>query len=144
MRKKRLQRILDRSVMSQYMEAKTRVSVDSELPEEFDVKVMMHQGSVMSPFLLAFVVYVVTELARLRSMFINKISMFINVAFECKGLKVNLWKIKVMVSGGITKDGLSKGIVCTFGVYRLRVKANSILCVQYGMWIHGRCARVKG
>ena len=29
-------------------------------------------------------------------------------AFERKGLKVNLWKNKVMVCSGITKDGLSK------------------------------------
>ena len=27
-------------------------------------------------------------------------------AFESKGLKVNLWETKVMVCGGITKDGM--------------------------------------
>ena len=43
--------------------AKTRVRVDSELSEEFEVKVWMHQGSVMSPFLSALVVDV-TEYAR--------------------------------------------------------------------------------
>ena len=32
-------------------------------------------------------------------------------AFESKGLKVNLWKTKVMVSGGITKDGISQSKV---------------------------------
>ena len=34
-------------------------------------------------------------------------------AFESKGLQVNLylWKTKVMVSGGITKDGISKSKV---------------------------------
>ena len=37
-------------------------------------------------------------------------------AFESKGLKVNLSKTKVMVSCGITKDGLSKskGVVYIF------------------------------
>ena len=25
----------------------------------------------------------------------------------------------------------------------LRVKANSLLCLQYGWWIHGKCAKVK-
>ena len=30
-----------------------------------------------------------------------------NEAFESKGLKVNLWKTMVMVSGRMTKDGLS-------------------------------------
>ena len=38
-----------------------RVRVDSELSEEFDVKVGMHQGSVLSPFLFVVEVDVVTE-----------------------------------------------------------------------------------
>ena len=29
------------------------------------------------------------------------------------------------------------------GVCSLRVKANSVLCLQCGKWIHGRCAAVK-
>ena len=44
--------------------AQTRVREDSELSEEFEVKVRMHQGSVLSLLLLSFVVDVVTELAR--------------------------------------------------------------------------------
>ena len=50
--------------MSLYEGAKTRVRVDSELSEEFEVKVGMHQGSVLSPFLFVVVVDVVTEFAR--------------------------------------------------------------------------------
>ena len=50
--------------MSLYEGAKTRVRVDSELSEVFDVKVGMHQGAVLSPFLFAVVVDVVTEFAR--------------------------------------------------------------------------------
>ena len=64
-------------------------------------------------------------------------------AFENKGLKVNLGKIKVMVCGGITKDGMSKSKVDPCGVCTLRVKANSVLCLQFGKWIHGRCAGMK-
>ena len=51
------------SVMSLFEGAKTMVGVDSELSEEFEVKVGMYQGSVLLPFLLALVV-VVTEFAR--------------------------------------------------------------------------------
>ena len=57
-------------------------------------------------------------------------------------MKVNLWKIKAMVSDGITKDGMSKSKVNPCGVCSLRVKANSALCLQCGKWIHGRCARM--
>ena len=58
MRKKGIPEVLVRSVMSLYEAAKTRVIVDYELSEEFEVKVRMHQGSVLSQM----VVDVVTEL----------------------------------------------------------------------------------
>ena len=64
MRKKGIPEVLIRSVMSLYEGAKTRVRVDSELSEEFEVKVEMHQGSVLSPFPLTVVVDIVTDLAR--------------------------------------------------------------------------------
>ena len=60
-----------------------------------------------------------------------------------KGLKVNLGKTKVMVSGSITKDGMSKSKVDPCGVCNLIAKANSALCAQCSKWIHGRCAWIK-
>ena len=64
-------------------------------------------------------------------------------AFESMVLKVNLGITKVMVSGSITKDDMSKGKVDPCGVCSLSVKANSVLCVQCCRWIHGRCTGVK-
>ena len=61
-RKKGIQEVLVRSVM--YDRAKTEARVDSELSEEFEVNVGMHQGSVLSPYLLAVVIDVITELDR--------------------------------------------------------------------------------
>ena len=52
MRKKGIPEVLARSVMSLYEGEKTRVKENSELSEEFEVKVGMHQGSVSSPFIL--------------------------------------------------------------------------------------------
>ena len=49
--------------MSLYEGAKTRVRVSSEFSDEFEFKVGMYQGSVLSPFLFAVVVDVVTEFA---------------------------------------------------------------------------------
>ena len=111
--------------MSLYEGAKTRVRMDSELSEVFQSKVRMHQGSVLSPFLFAVVVEVVTELASegvlnellyvdalvLMSVIIEGLkNKFLKwkKAFESKCLKVNLWKTKVMVRNGIIKNGLSK------------------------------------
>ena len=46
--------------------------------------------------------------------------------FENKDLKVNLGNTKVMVCGGITKDGLSKSNADPCEVCSLRVKASSV------------------
>ena len=45
-------------------------------------------------------------------------------------MKVNLGKTLVVVSGGITMDGMSKSKVDPCGVCSLRVKANSVVCMQ--------------
>ena len=64
MRKKGLSEAMGRAVMSLYDGAKTRVRVGSAYSEEFEVKVGVHQGSVLSPLLLAILVDVITENAR--------------------------------------------------------------------------------
>ena len=63
-RTKEIPKVLVRSVMGMYEGAKTRIRVDSELSEQFYVNVVMCQGSVLSPFIFAVVVDVVTEFAR--------------------------------------------------------------------------------
>ena len=50
--------------MTLYEGAKTKFRVDSTLSDEFEVEIGMHQGSVLSYFLFAVVVDVVTEFAR--------------------------------------------------------------------------------
>ena len=116
MRKKGLSEVIVRAVMSLYDGAKTRVRVGSAYSEEFEVKVGVHQGSVLSPLLFAIVVDVITENARrgvvnellyaddlviksedmedLKERFWNW-----KDALESKGLKVNTRKTKLMVSG---------------------------------------------
>ncbi|XP_006819864.1 uncharacterized protein LOC102808533, partial [Saccoglossus kowalevskii] len=124
----------------------------------FEVKVGVHQDSVLSPLIFAVVIDVVTESAReglmremlyaddlvlmddtmegLREKFVKW-----KKAFESKGLKVNLGKTKVMVSGTEEKALVSKVDPC--GMCGKRVKVNSVRCVKCGKWIHGRCAKIK-
>ena len=63
MRKKGLSVVMVRAAMSLYDGAKTRVRVGSAFSEEFEVKVGVHQGSVL-PLLLFAVVLDITENAR--------------------------------------------------------------------------------
>ena len=101
--------------MSLYERAKAGVRVDSEMSDEFEVKVGMCWGSVLSPFLLTFVVDVAIELASvgvvgdllyagdlvLMSETINCLrnkNKKCNEALESNGLKVYLGKTKLTVS----------------------------------------------
>ena len=91
---------------------------------------------VLSELLYADVLVVITEtIEGLRRKFLKW------KAFERKGLEVNLGISKMIVNGGITKDGLSKSKFDQCGVCSLRV--NSVFCVQCGKWIRGRRAGVK-
>ena len=146
LRKKGIPQDLVRSVMSLYEGAKTWVRVDSELTEQFKVKLGMHQGSVQSPFLLAVVIDAFTNFARkgalsellctgdlvllsetIEGLLSPTIVLKLKEALQGRGLNVNLGKTKVMVCGSITKDGMSKSKADPCEVCSLRVKANSAL-----------------
>ena len=114
------------------------------MSEDIEFKVVMHQGSVLSLFLFAEVVDVVTEFpiegALSELLYADDLILMCGTidgnrnkfikwkeAFESKGLKVNLGKTMIMVSGGITKDGMSKSNVDPCGVCSLKVKTNLVL-----------------
>ena len=64
MRKRGIPGVMMRTVMSLYEGAKTRVRVGLELSVEFEVKVGVHLGSVLSPLVFSIVVDLVTENVR--------------------------------------------------------------------------------
>ena len=49
----------------------------------------------------------------------------------------------MLVSSGLTKNGLFEIIVDQCGVCCLRLKVNSVFCVQCVIWVLGRCTGVK-
>ena len=115
-RKKGLAEVLVQAVMSLYECSRTKVRVGSGTLKEFGVRVDVHKVSVLSPLIFAIVVDVVTE--RAREGLLNEI-LYANdlvlmseslkylrgrfqtwrSALEDKGLKVNVGKTKMMVSG---------------------------------------------
>ena len=158
MRKRGIPEIMVRAVMSLYTGAKTRVRVGSGLSEEFWVKVGVHQGSVLSPLVFAIVLDVVTESAReglLNEMLYADDLVLMSEslaglrekfwkwkeALESKGLKVNLGKTKMMVSG--TGGEILESKIDPCGMCGKRVKANSLQCEKCRKWIHGRCAKIR-
>ena len=64
-------------------------------------------------------------------------------AFESKGLRVSCEKTNVMGSGCIAKDRVSNCTHCTYGIYGLRVKVSSVMCLKCCKSIHSTCAGVK-
>ena len=62
-------------------------------------------------------------------------------AFQSKRLKMNLKKIKIMVSR--LKDEVLKSKVDPCAMYSKRVMANSVMCTKCGKWVHGRSTKIK-
>ena len=62
-------------------------------------------------------------------------------ALEGKGLKVNVGKTKMMVSGMEEKIAWSRIGPC--GICGKRVGSNPVCCTQCTKWIHGRCTKMK-
>lgn len=159
LRKKGVCERLVRAVMQLYDGAKTKVKIGKGMSDVFSVGVGVHQGSVLSPFLFAIVMDVVCgdvmegllfEILYADDLILMADSMEeLQLKFdrwksviEKKGLKVNIGKTKVMVSGEGGEKVISRIDPC--GVCGKRVKANSVLCIGCQKWVHKRCSGVRG
>ena len=159
LRKRGVNERLVKAVMRLYEGAMTKVKVGGGMSDGFSVEVGVHQGSVLSPFLFAIVMDVLCEDVRegllFEILYADDLVLMADSmeelrvkfdkwknAIEKKGLKVNLSKTKVMVSGIGGVNVVSSVDPC--GVCDKRVKRNSILCVGCKKWVHKRCSGVKG
>ena len=160
LRKRGVEEWLVRAVMMLYTGASTVARTGAGDSRSFEVKVGVHQGSVLSPLLFATVLEVVSSetrgglpwellyaddlvlIAETREQLQAKMAAW-RVCLASKGLKINAGKTKVMVSrvsgGPMTSSGAWPCGVCGKGV-----AANSIQCTACRKWVHKRCSGLKG
>ena len=150
-----------RIVQSMYDGPRSRIRVDDSYSDNIDVSVGVHQGSVLSPLLFIIVLEALSRDSRVGCPWdIFYADDLVITAespdtlrqrlatwkqnFESKGLRMNMGKTKVMVSGpklDILKD--SGQNPC--GVCRKGVGANSIFCHGCSHWVHHKpCSEIKG
>ena len=123
LRRKRVVECCVNTVTKMYQEVLSQVKVESKDSKEFAVRVGIHQGSVLSLFIFAVVMDVVTgKVANERHalMYADDLVLICETkeearrrnALESKGLKVNISKMKVMCSGWCSKGGSSGSMQC--------------------------------
>ena len=159
LRKKGIPERMVEAVMALYVESRTRVKTMAGKSEEFDILVGVHQGSVLSPLLF---IIVMDELSKdIRKgvpwelMFADDLALTEEselevmrafekwrAAMESKGLKVNMEKTKLMVTGKRSHDRVLAGR-WPCGCCGKGVGVNSILCIVCNKWCHQRCSGLK-
>ena len=135
------------AVMKMYQGVLSQVKVEGENSKEFAVRVGIHQGSILSLFIFAVVMDVVTEevakeghadglvlVCETKEEARQRFVAWRNTC-ESKGLKVNISKKKVM---RCALDGVPKeAALDPCNVCGKRVGVNSIHCATCGYWVHG-------
>jgi hypothetical protein len=147
-------------IRSMYAGATTAVKLRSGESKEFEVRVGVHQGSVLSPLLFTIVLEALSLEFRgglpwellyaddLALMAESKAELLVMIArwkegMESKGLRVNMGKTKVMkCQSGLVQAGDSGKWPC--GVCRKGVGSNSVVCRGCKKWVHKRCSGLKG
>ena len=147
-------------IQGMYTDVKSRVRVNGQYSKEFGVGVGVHQGSVLSPLLF---IHVLEALSRQfhtgvpwELLYADDLAVMADSLEECiarlkvwkegmerKGLRVNMKKTKLMVSGPrldlLCDSGAFPCAVCRSGV-----GVNSIQCSQCMYWVHKKCSGVRG
>lgn len=127
--------------------------------KEFEVKVGVQQGSVLSPLLFITVMEEVTKNVRRGApwelLFADDLAIFATdkkkldeklakwrKALEEAGMKVNVGKTKLMKFSKDAEGHIETGrFPC--GVCGKGVGVNSIICTKCNKWVHGKCSGLK-
>ena len=147
-------------VQCMYTNAHSQIRVNNSYSNKVNINVGVHQGSVLSPLLFIIVLEALSrefrtgcpwELLYADDLVITaedpeeletKLSNW-KAKLEEKGLRVNMGKTKVMISGtGL--DTLKDSGRYPCGVCRQGVGGNSILCSSCNHWVHHKCTDTRG
>ena len=151
MRKLKIDEWLVRIVQFLYKELISRVKVGDEYSNTFDVRVGVHQGSVLNPLLFVIVLEALSmelrtdcswEILNADDLMVSAQSMDELLAklrtwrseLEKKGLRVNIGKTKLMVSG-LNLDLLKKSGKYICSVCQADVGRNAIQCGSCKQWV---------
>ena len=149
-----------RVIQVMFTVVKGHVCVNSQYNEEFGVGVGVHQGSVLSPLLFILVLEALSHQFRTgvpwELLYANDLVVMADSLEDCiaklkawkegmerKGLRVNMKKTKLVVSGP-GPDLLRDSGVFLCAVCRSGVGVNSIEYSKYKHWEHKKCSGVRG
>ena len=141
--------------MCLYEHSTSRAKVAGKTSQSYDVSICMHQGSAPSPLLFNLVMEETTksrrkgcpwkplyadDLALMAESREEVLSMFTKwrEALEKRGLKVNVVKTKLLLSGKDNEVAETASYPC--GVCRIEVGRSSILCTECNKWCHKCCS----
>ena len=149
-----------RLVQGMYANARSCVRVGEGYSEEFEVKVGVHQGSVLSPLLFIIVLEALSREFRSgvpwKDLYADDLVIIAKSLEECvrrlltwkeamekKGLRVNEGKTKILICGTgldlLQSSGEFPCAICHTGV-----GSNSIFCNGCKHWVHKKCSGLKG
>jgi len=126
----------------------------------FEVKVGMHQGSALSPLLFVIVVEAISREFRIALpwvlLYADDLAVIAETEedrikrlsewkdnMENRGMRVNMNKTKVMISGECQKP-MQKAARWPCGVCSRGVGSNSIQCSSCQKWVHKKCSGING
>ena len=146
------------AVSSLYVDSTSQVRFAGGLSQKFPIKVGVHQGSALSPLLFKLVMEEATKAVRKGDPWellyaddlvltaeskhdVEEMFSAWSSAMELRGLKINVDKTKLLISGKErvpTPTGEYPCAVCNAGV-----GGNSILCSECDKWCHKRCTGLR-
>ena len=146
---------LVKAAVSLYTNSSSRIRFAGGLSEKFPIRVGVHQGSALIPLLFKIVMEEATKEVQVGEPWellyaddlvlsadsnesVTKIFKDWSSAVELRGMKVNIGKTKLLISGKRSREATSSvqnpGAVCNRGV-----GVNSIFCTSCSKWCHKRC-----